>query len=88
MKVNQIRFEDKYIAIRELHEKENLSIILLCEIAGISRAAYYKRLKRSPSSRELQNEEIVKEMKALQEKVNCFLQEKNTECCSISLSKF
>ncbi|WP_412674483.1 IS3 family transposase, partial [Aeribacillus composti] len=37
---------------------------------GISRVAFYKWLKRSPSSRELQNEEIVKEMKVLYEKVD------------------
>lgn len=49
--------------------EEGLSIILLCEIADISRAAYYKWLKRTPSVRELQNEEIIKEMKALHEKV-------------------
>ncbi|KAB2336749.1 IS3 family transposase [Cytobacillus depressus] len=69
-KVSQIRFEDKYIAIQELHKGENLSIILLCEIAGISRAAYYKWLNRAPSTKELQNEEIIKEMKALHEKVD------------------
>ncbi|MGN7300759.1 IS3 family transposase, partial [Ferdinandcohnia sp. SAFN-114] len=69
-KISQIRFEDKYIAIQELHETENLSIILLCEIARISRAAYYKWIKRVPSDRELLNEEIIKEMKALQEKVD------------------
>jgi len=38
---------------------------LLCDIAGISRAAYYKWLNRTPSIRELQSEEIVKEIKAL-----------------------
>nr|WP_248735156.1 IS3 family transposase [Neobacillus rhizosphaerae] len=65
-----MRFEDKYVAIQELHEKEDLSILLLCEISGISRAAYYKWLKRTPSSQELQNEEIIKEMQALHEKVD------------------
>ncbi|WP_391557981.1 IS3 family transposase [Robertmurraya sp.] len=69
-KVNPIRFEDKYIAIQELHNKENLSISLLCEIAGITRSAYYKWLNRTPSSREIQNEKIIKEMKILQEKVD------------------
>ncbi|WP_408605264.1 IS3 family transposase [Bacillus timonensis] len=68
-KISQIRFEDKYIAIQELHKKESLSILLLCEIAGITRAAYYKWLKRTPSARELQNEEIIQEMKAIHEKV-------------------
>ena len=32
-------------------------------------AAYYKWLNRTPSSRELENEEIIKEMKILHEKV-------------------
>ncbi|WP_245976861.1 IS3 family transposase [Oceanobacillus arenosus] len=68
-KISQVRFEDKYIAIKELHENENLNIVLLCDIAGVSRAAYYKWLKRIPSSRELQNEEIIREMKILHEKV-------------------
>ncbi len=43
--------------------------MLLCDIAGITRAAYYKWLKRTPSERELQNEEIIKEMKDLHEEV-------------------
>ncbi|RFB09083.1 IS3 family transposase [Bacillus sp. HNG] len=68
-KISQIRFEDKYVAIQELHKKENLSILLLCKIAGITRGAYYKWLKRTPSERELQNEEIIKEMKVLHEEV-------------------
>ncbi|MFB9977886.1 IS3 family transposase, partial [Pallidibacillus thermolactis subsp. kokeshiiformis] len=68
-KISQVRFEDKYIAIKELHETDQLSIVLLCEIAGVSRAAYYKWLKRTPSSREIENEEIIKEMKIIHEKV-------------------
>ncbi|WP_432806324.1 IS3 family transposase [Lederbergia citrisecunda] len=68
-KVSRIRFETIYIAIHEVHVKEDLSLFLLCKIAGISRAAYYKWLKRTPSARELQNDEIIKEMKALHEKV-------------------
>jgi putative transposase len=47
-----------------------LSIISLCKIAGISRAAYYKWLKRTPTDRELRNEEIIKAMKALHDKVD------------------
>ncbi|MDE5416363.1 IS3 family transposase [Alkalihalobacterium chitinilyticum] len=69
-KINQIQFENKYVAIQELHENENLSISLLCEIADIARSAYYKWLNRTPSTREIQNEEIIKRMKTLHEKVN------------------
>jgi putative transposase len=39
-------------------------------MAGISRAAYYKWLRRKPTSRELLNETIIEEMKALHEKVD------------------
>jgi len=42
---------------------------LLCEIAGVSRAAYYKWLNRKASSRELENEEIIKEIKVIHKKV-------------------
>ncbi|MER2010604.1 MAG: IS3 family transposase [Psychrobacillus sp.] len=69
-KISQIQFEDKYIAIQELHEKENLSISLLCQIADIARSAYYKWLNRTPSSREILNKEIINEMKTLHEKVD------------------
>ncbi|WP_453990298.1 IS3 family transposase [Bacillus nitroreducens] len=68
-KINQVRYEDKYVAIKELYENENLSIVLLCDIAGVSRAGYYKWLKRQPSTRELENIKIVKEMKNLHKKV-------------------
>ncbi|WP_175423380.1 MULTISPECIES: hypothetical protein [Bacillus] len=33
-----------------------MAVILLCEIAGVSRAAYYKWLQRTPTARELENE--------------------------------
>lgn len=69
-KISQIRFEDKYVAIQELHKNEGLSISLLCEIAGIARSAYYKWLNRTPSFREILNKEIIKEMKILHEKVD------------------
>ncbi len=49
--------------------EENLSFSLLCEIAGVVRSAYYKWLKRTPSKRELENEEIIREMLELHEKV-------------------
>ncbi|OZM56050.1 IS3 family transposase [Lottiidibacillus patelloidae] len=69
-KINQIRYKVRYIAIKELHEQEKLSILLLCDIAGVTRGAYYKWLKRIPSSQETLNEEIIKEMKILHESVD------------------
>lgn len=43
--------------------------MLLCEIAGVSKAAYYKWLNRTPSFRETENEEMIQEMMAIHEKV-------------------
>jgi putative transposase len=52
-----------------MHQEEGFSIVMLCSIAGVFRSAYYKWLKRTPSLRERQNEEIIKEMITLHEKV-------------------
>jgi len=68
--MSHIRLTDTYLAIQELHETENLSIVLLCEIARISRSAYYKWINRSPSENERFNEEILKEIKLLYKKVD------------------
>ncbi|MFC4798595.1 IS3 family transposase [Neobacillus sp. GCM10023253] len=68
--LSHTRFTDKYVAIQELHKEENFSIVLLCEIARISRAAYYKWRDRSPSENEKLNEEILKEIIHLYNKVD------------------
>ncbi|MBT2639439.1 IS3 family transposase [Bacillus sp. ISL-39] len=68
-KISQVRLEEKYIAIKELHQEDGFSFIMLCKIAGVARSAYYKWLKRTPSSRQRQNEELIEEIKALHEKV-------------------
>ncbi len=58
------------MAIRELNKEESFTIILLCEIAGVKRSSYYKWLNRTPSTRELQNKEIVEALKELHEEVD------------------
>ncbi|MGG3644329.1 IS3 family transposase [Bacillus gobiensis] len=68
-KLSQARFEDKYVAIQELHEEESFAITLLCAIAGIARSSYYKWINHTPTVQQLQNEEIITEMKSLHEKV-------------------
>jgi putative transposase len=57
------------LAIQELHSSENLSISLLCEVAGVARSAYYKWLNREPSENEQRNRSILIEMKRLDKKV-------------------
>ncbi|MFD2776703.1 IS3 family transposase [Ornithinibacillus salinisoli] len=64
-----MRFKDRYMAIRELHEEEGFPIILLCEIAKVTKSAYYKWLNRTPTEREVENKELLKEMIDLHEKV-------------------
>ncbi|MEF7592768.1 IS3 family transposase, partial [Bacillus thuringiensis] len=63
--LNQVRFENKYVAIQELHKEKNTPISLLCKIAGITRAAYYKWVNRTPSVRETQNKKIIEEIQIL-----------------------
>ncbi|WP_147554145.1 IS3 family transposase [Bacillus testis] len=66
----KVRHQSHYQAIQELHEKDHLPILLLCEIAGVSRAAYYKWLQRSPSKRETENRSILEEIQAIYTQVN------------------
>ncbi|WP_342544302.1 IS3 family transposase [Lysinibacillus sp. FSL K6-4013] len=68
--LSQIRLQQRYLAIQELHQEEKLAILLLCEIAGVSRAAYYKWLSRKPSNREVENEAISKDIDLLYHQVD------------------
>lgn len=53
------------MAIQELAKNENLSIVLLCQIAEVSRAAYYKWLNHQPTALELENQQLVKSIQHL-----------------------
>lgn len=56
--LSKIRIQSRYITIQELAEKKNFSIVLLCEIADVSHASYYKWLKRQPGAREVENQQL------------------------------
>ena len=56
--------------IQELAENEQLSIVLLCEIAKVSRAAYYKWLNHQPATREIENQQLVDLIQHLYTQVN------------------
>ena len=58
------------MAIRELAKNENLSIVLLCNIAKVSRAAYYKWLHRQPAALELENQQLVASIQHLYTQVD------------------
>ncbi len=50
--ISQIRLQLRYMAIKEMSTTDTFPVVLLCEIAQVSRAAYYKWLKRTVSARE------------------------------------
>jgi hypothetical protein len=54
-----------YLSIKELNEKKQYTINLLCEIAEIQRSAYYKWLGRKESSREKENKKLADRIKAI-----------------------
>ncbi|WP_237756837.1 IS3 family transposase [Levilactobacillus parabrevis] len=56
------------LAQEALNRNEPTQIGLMCQCLEVSRAAYYKWLHRRPNQRELDNEEIYKYIKALEEK--------------------
>ena len=55
----------KYLAIRELHEEKNYSINWMCRKLGVTRAAYYKWLKRPVPAKELEDMEIAEKIRNL-----------------------
>ena len=63
--VSGVRLEDSYIAIRYLHETEKHPVKKLCAILGINRSSYYKWSKREPSTKQIENEEIISWIKEL-----------------------
>ena len=71
--VSGVRQENSYIAIRYLHETEKYPVKKLCTILGISRSSYYKWSKRKPSTKQLENEEIIVWIKELYEEQNGIL---------------
>lgn len=50
--------ERKYQVIQKFHEKEGWEIRWMCQVLKVSRAAYYKWLRRKPSERDKENEEL------------------------------
>ncbi|WP_150111975.1 IS3 family transposase [Exiguobacterium antarcticum] len=67
--ISQIRLQRRYVAIYELAIEEASSIVLLCEIAQVSRAAYYKWLKRTVSVRDRENQTLLEDIRVLYDQV-------------------
>lgn len=58
------------MAIKQLLDEQNLSIVLICDIAGISRSAYYKWMNRKETKNETENKMLINEIIKLYEKVD------------------
>ena len=64
------RIQD-YLIIKEMHDEDNeISITLICEELGVSRASYYKWLKWEPTEKQLEDERIVSKIKEIAESNN------------------
>ena len=48
-----------YTLMKQLHEQEGYDISFMCRELNLSRAAYYKWLKKSPSERQKENEKLL-----------------------------
>lgn len=68
--ISQIRLKLRYTAIKEMSTSDTFSVVLLCEIAQVSRAAYYKWLKRTVSVREEENLNLLEDIRLLYDQVN------------------
>ncbi|WP_159427643.1 IS3 family transposase, partial [Dolosicoccus paucivorans] len=56
--VTQTRYEGEYQTIKKL-QKEGFKVIHLCEALGVSKAGYYKWLKRKPSASEKRLRQLI-----------------------------
>lgn len=57
--LSQVKHENIYLAIQELHDKATYPIQKLCKIAGIQKSSYYKWLSRKDSAKEQMNKELI-----------------------------
>ena len=71
--VSGVRQEDEYKAIQYLNKTEQYPIEKLCAKLHINRSSYYKWLRREPSSKQLENEQIIEWIKELYEEQNGIL---------------
>jgi len=65
--------EKIYQAINLLSTNNSYSVVVLCQIAGISRSAYYKWLNRKETPRTIENEKLTEFIKSAYEERNGIL---------------
>jgi len=68
-----VRLENKYLAIKNLHEEKDYPIITLCDILELNRSSYYKWLRRDQSAQETKDKDLVDKMCFLYQESNGIL---------------
>ena len=65
-----MRLENKYLAVKSLHEGKKYPIITLCDILKLNRSSYYKWLRRDGSEQEAKDTELIERMCILYQESN------------------
>ena len=65
-----VRLENKYLAIKSLHERKNYPIITLCEILRLNRSSYYKWLGRDACEQEARDAGLLEHICTLYQESN------------------
>ena len=73
MRLGKVRQESKYLTIKHFHKEKNWSIEWMCKHLEISRASYYKWLKREIPNAEQENIKIANIIKEYDERFNHIL---------------
>ena len=54
-----MRLENKYLAIKNLHDEKAYPVATLCDILNLNRSSYYKWLRRDQSVQEAKDKELI-----------------------------
>ena len=65
-----VRLENKYLAVKGLHEEKGYPIAVLCELLTLNRSSYYKWLQRDQSEQEANDKELIERMCQLYQESN------------------
>jgi len=65
-----VRLENKYIAIKELHDEKGYPLCTLCDVIEINRSSYYKWLRRDMSTQEAKDALLIDRISKLYQESN------------------
>lgn len=73
MRLGRLRYASKYLAIQHFYTERQWSINWMCKQLGVTRAAYYKWLKRNVPEKERENEIIAQLIREYDDRFNHIL---------------